>query len=242
MIVLFSFSLLFPSFSRAYQLESFQFVIEKTKETVKRNSMLESSISFIKTQQEKEFLSNEFTMEQRTKDYLLQQWMIPSSEKNGEDISFFSDISSYLEMDIWGVLEKSSDRMKTTDEYIAKGEILHSSLLKQHETFSAQVKGLNISISALKKEVSAHRKEYKNYLQGWNAEKINESKALILEKSNLLLDNQLEVERLNAYLKRLKNSDTLLQQKLQGAQENRDALIKNVRVQSESGKFIEAIE
>lgn len=223
--------------------ESFIFLTEKINTQLDRNSMLSRSLSYLYIQSDPEYLSELFFLEQKNKSYILDKINTTKTfSEISQNISFFTDIDTYINTDIWGVLDTSYNRTETTDEYIALGDILLKSSDSRIESFSAQGKGLKKEISIVQKKVSQLKKEYKKSLYGWDSEKIESFESQIVENSQFLLERELQYEKIQAYNKRISQSRKNLYNRLTGAKENRDALIKNVRVQGDSGKFIEAIE
>lgn len=243
-ILFFTFASFFSlSLAFAGTSESINYLLDKVNIEIDRNSLLDRSLFYLYKKESPEYISEIFMLESKNKQFLFDKiFTTQTFTETSQNISFLKDIETYTQTDIWAVLELSENREKTTDEYIALGEILLESTNSQIESFSAQEKGLKQKVSSLKKKISQLKKEYKKKLTTWESGPIENLESQIKEVSRELIEKEMNYEKIKIYKKRLISSEKKLKNRLTGAKENRDALIKNVKVKGESGKFIEAIE
>ncbi len=171
------------------------------------------------------------------------------SELIQEKEKFFSlsneiifDVQKMLEIDIWDFLENSQGREYGVSQYLL---MTQSSLQKaqQHEQFLLDsLNALEENIDDQKKKVKLAEEQFTRSLQDPQNDIIEIAKQDLLAQSLILKKMEADFVQKKTHYKMIAPAIKNLQKKITAVEENRDALIKNVKTQKNSGLFIGVVE
>ncbi len=157
-----------------------------------------------------------------------------------KDVHIFASRDIVSELDIVG--EEYAERESHIEKYLALGEILQKSSTQYEHFFRNSIKELKSDISSLQKRKKILVKNYKNSINSKNVREAVEIEKEIFEISENLSKKELKNIEYSIYLDQLKKEGDTLGKKIKAVKENKNALIKNVKIKQESGKYINIIE
>lgn len=248
-VILFSMGIIGNIFAKNLQQESHNFVMKKMQEEIKRGVMLQKSLSFIHVRYMEYETSPLFTLEHINKDFIRNIHFQNTSDNFSETsqiLAQFKDIDVFINRDIWNELEMYGDdeirREQHINAYISMGEILLKNARSMGKTFEASVAFLQSEVSRLKKERQEYVKNYQLAVQNWDSENIKERENNIISVSQEYTLREIAYIKFSEYNKRMQYYSQEIEKTVFAVQENKDALVKNVKVKLESGKYIKAIQ
>lgn len=159
-----------------------------------------------------------------------------------DDIKIQKDADFFVRLDVWEYLKGFENRERGTNQYIEWGKSLLLAIEKNNTQKTAQIEEINAKIDEEEELLSIASKKYtESIIAG------NESQSIVLKEEKAQHSRTISLlestaEELSKRNKTIQAYTKTIQQKVQGAEENKDALIKNVRVKSPSGSYINAIE
>ncbi len=158
------------------------------------------------------------------------------------DIKIVQDAAYYTSLDVWEFLDGFADREKGVHQYIDWGKTLLHAIDQNDIQKDEQVTELKSQISGHNKSLKERSAAYSKAVESGDAvamETLKSQKAEIAHTISLL---ESQLEEVNKRTKSITSYQKTIKNLVQGAEENRDALIKNVKVKSPSGSYIKAIE
>lgn len=227
----------------AYSSEVFKYMLNKNDLYKVPSTMLLRSVRYSKSLSLPIYESKIFVLQGIQNKFLKEKFIFTKlmSSKH-ENFIFIQEIEKFLRIDIWNRLEHSKSRSSAVENYIKEGDLLLLKVSEKVRSLSNQEKVLKSDIKTHEKEKKLILKEYVSLLEGWDPRKLNELKKSLIELDNIIVRKNLDYQSVKIYLKRLKSSMDVLNKKVIGAKDNKDALIKNVKVKKSSGQYIDVIE
>jgi hypothetical protein len=227
----------------AYSSEVFEYMINKNDLFKIPSTMLLRSVRYSESLSLPIYKSNIFVLQVIQSKFIKQKFVFTKLMiSKHENFIFIQEIEKFLRIDIWNKLENSNDRSTTVEKYIQEGEFLSSRVNEKVRSLSNQENFLKTDIKKHNNNRKIIFKKYVNLLGGWDPRELNNLKKELIEIDNIITRKNLDYQSVKIYLKRLRNSIDNLNKKVLGAKDNKDALIKNVKVKKSSGQYINVIE
>ncbi len=159
-----------------------------------------------------------------------------SSENEDTNTLFFA------ELDIWKYLESFDDRSRGLDEYLFLAKSAQESSQKKQKFLENYLSSLQDKISDQKDMVEQAEKNFSQKFPSQNRVNIEAAKSEVVTQTAILTRMRADYAQKEYEYKHLSPSLHTLSQKIIAIEENRDALIFNVKTPENSGKFIGVIE
>jgi hypothetical protein len=152
------------------------------------------------------------------------------------------DVQKMLAIDIWSFLDNSQSREYGVAEYLLMTKASLEKAKERQQFLFDSGNALKENIAAQKKVVKNAEKQFKAVLTNPALGDIETVKQDLLTQSLQLKTMETDFVQKQTHYTLLTESTENLQKKITAVEENRDALIKNVKAQKDSGLFIGVVE
>jgi len=190
-----------------------------------------------------------YALEKNNKSFassIVKQGDVESFSYLAQDMAKLRDIKTFIERDIVSELdligENYEKREVHIDSYLRLGELLQKTSEGSIASFKGVTKSLKSEVSALRNQKKQLFKGYENSIKEKNIKKSKELEEKIVKNSEKLTPKELKNISFSVLLNDLIPQNIALKKRINAVQENKDALIKNVKIKLESGKYINIIE
>jgi len=230
-------------------LDSHNFLINKSEIIVNRNMVLFRSVRYMYAKNAPIPDSDLYLLEKENKDFTFNA----IEKSNGEnfsrsaqymakirDIETFASRNIVAELDIIG--EDYEKRENYIKDYLELGVILKKGSNNYAQYFSATAKSLKSEILNLRNQQKKMLKSYEISVKNKNIKNSEKIEQDILEIAAEITPKELAKIRYSVFLKQISKSNSILEKRINAVIENKDALIKDVKIKLESGKYINIIE
>ena len=148
---------------------------------------------------------------------------------------------NFSQIDIWDYLamkEKTSSREEGLEEYLFLAKDSLSQGVKHQKFLESSLDSLEKQISAQKKKVKNLEENFLDIVKNQDENAVIKAKAEIVDENKMLKKMQLAFTEKKYQYKSISPDIKTLRNKIQAIEENRDALVKNVKTKKSSGEFI----
>lgn len=178
----------------------------------------------------------------QNRDFLLEKQKNTPTPVFSEDVKIDRDADFFIKMDVWEYLLSFENREKGVNQYITWGKTLLSAMDYNNTQKKAQEEELKNLIKEQKKLLSKSSDIYTKAVEEGDSLTIEKQKALKASFSREISLLESQLEEITKRTKILSSHKKNIEKLVLGAEENRDALIKNVQVKAPSGEYIKAIK
>ena len=233
------------------QESSHVFLIRESQKILDRNFLLFHSLRYLYAKNffASNLYSDVYFLEEKNRLFMEKTLELEQNKNFSRVLQYMGalrDFETFAKRDIIKELEIVGDDYKKREDYISHyihlGTILKKSSQDFLLYFSATNKTLSAEISDLRSQRKALLKSYEQLITDGNGKKSEEVGKQIRDISLQLGEKELAQIRYKIFLKKDKRDNTIITEKVNAVLENKDALIKNVKVKRKSGEYIKIIE
>lgn len=222
---------------------SFEYLLQKNNILLTQNQLLLTGMHYavLLSLPQQEDPTTHFLMSQNRSFLTAKNDSIPSVYFS-DDVKILRDAEFFVRLDVWAYLDTFTDRERGTAQYISWGKSLLQAIENANIQKDTRLDTINAEISAQKKLLSTASSSYSSAVSSGDSitiDKYKQAKAEIARQISLLESTK---EELSKQTKSVNSYQKTIQQRVLGAEENKDALIKNVKIKIPSAEYINAVQ
>ncbi len=232
-------------------LNSHVYLMNTSKKVLDQNLILTRSLRYMYSKNTPilESYSDVYSLEEVNKSFILNTIKNNDNNRFSDPVKYMAklkDVEVFAERDIVEELniigEEYSKREQHINEYLGLGDFLKKSSnddIKYLKSFSESLDG---EVSELQNKRKTLFKEYELSLKNKNIKQIDIIETNIQKVSEELTPKEVKKVAYKFLLNRFSDVDSIILKRTNAVSENKDALIKNVKIKLQSGKYINIIE
>jgi len=232
-------------------LYSHEYLMDTSRQTLERSLILKKSLQYmyLKNKKSEGLYPDLYLLEKENKDFIfnaLEKSRSTDFSRPAQYMAKLRDLETFANRDIVAELDTIGEDYKKREdyinEYIALGDILEKTSSDDAVYFESFFKSVKAEVSDLQNQKKTLLKEYEVLVKNKNIQEVEKIKKEVIEVSKKLAPKELQVITYGVFAKKVPEVSKNLEKRLNAVKENKDALIKNVKIKLESGKYINIIE